>query len=344
MLSCRAIAGSETNPAKLSDDTCGSLSYWIAPNDSLGSFSLPYQWQLALNVRRSQAQWRTALAAELANRFSGDPGPIDVGFAIHGFANAASDSVAGLAQQGDALALCGYRGLVVNASWPSDTYTYGGAQDNACNPLTGAMLQDIFATIAFLRGKFAPHTVRVTLFCHSMGNYVLAQNASAYGTPGALDSIMMLAADVDYHLFDPSSSVYPQGVAVCGLTPGPVLAFFSSADTVLRISGIDNGVDRLGYSGPSNGHATRPPNALACDITAITTSGATEVFTPYDCYTSLVGTGSLVHACSKMIPAIVATQVLLAQGAPASEILRSRRAREGDQLVGFHAHAAHVGE
>ena len=339
MLSCREIGQSDMNPADLSDNYCGDLSYWIAPNDALGPFALPYQWQLTLHVRRSQSQWRNALAAELTTRYTGDDGPIDVGFAIHGFGNAATDSVSGLAQQGDALALCGYRGLVVNASWPSDTDTYGGAQENASDPRTGAMVQEIFTTIDFLRQKFGTRPVRVTLFCHSMGNYVLAQNAGTYGTPGALDSIMLLAADVDYRLFDPTAPapVYAQGTAVAALTGGGVVCFFSGADTVLWDSGIWNGVDRLGYTGPSNGHSTRPPNVFACDITAISSSGATQVFTPYDCYTSAVGTGSLVHDCSKMIPAIVATQVLLAQGMPATEILRTREVREGDRVVAFDA-------
>lgn len=336
MLSCRQIAAGDTNPANLSDNSCGDLSYWVAPNDGLGTMFLPYQWNLTLSVRKDQASWRNALAAELTNRFQNDTGPIDVGFAIHGYENAASDSVSGLAQQGNNLALCGYRGLVVNASWPSDTgvYDYFGAQANARDPKTGAMLKEIFATITFLRQKFTGRTVRVTLFCHSMGNYVLAQNAAAYGTPGALDSIMMLAADVDHRLFDPSGPVYAQGVAVSKLTPNGVVCFFSGADTVLWDSGIINGVDRLGYTGPSNPHSTRPANVYACDITQITSSGALSVFTPYDCYTSAVGTGSLVHACSKMIPSIVAVQVLLAQGLPPGQVLKDRVVREGDREVG----------
>lgn len=330
MMSCRLIPAGDTNPADLSDNYCGDLSYWVGPNDGLGKMFLPYQWNLTRFVRSSgQTAWRNALAAELTNRFTDDSGPIDVGFA-----NAASDSVSGLTQQGDTLALCGYRGLVVNVSWPSYTDTYGGAQENARDPRTGALFADIFATLAFLRQKFTGRTVRATLFCHSMGNYVMAQNAAGYGTPGALDSIMMLAADVDYRLFDPNGPVYPQGLAVSQLTPDGVVCFFSGADTVLWDSGIVNGVDRLGYTGPSNPHSTRPPNVFACDITTITNSGALTVFTPYDCYTSLAGTGSLVHACSKMIPAIVATQVLLAQGMPPSEILPQRQVREGDREIG----------
>ena len=334
MLSCRLIDDGDTNPAHLSDNYCGGLSYWVAPNDGLGNMFLPYQWNLLLCVRKDQTPWRNALAAELTNRFQGDTGPIDVGFSIHGFDNAALDSVAGLAQQGDALSLCGYRGVVVNVSWPSYTDTYGGAQENARDKRTGVLLGEVFATIAFLRQKFTGRTVRVTLFCHSMGNYVLAEHASKHGMAGALDSIMMLAADVDYQLFDPTGPVhvYAQGLAVSKLTPNCVVCFFSGADMVLYYSGFDNGVDRLGYTGPSNPHSTRPPNVFACDITSITNSGALSVFTPYDCYTSVVGTGSLVHACSKMIPSVVATQVVLAQGLPPSEILREKVVREGDRV------------
>lgn len=346
MLSCRQIASGDTNPAHLSDNVCGDLSYWIGPNDGLGPMFLPYQWNLSLFARsKDQTQWRNALAAELANRFQNDTGPIDVGFAIHGYENAASDSVSGLAQQGNTLALCGYRGLVVNMSWPSDTgvYDYFGAQANARDPRTGAMFAQVFATVAFLRQKFTSRTVRATLFCHSMGNYVMAENAAAYGTAGALDSIMMLAADVDHRLFDPKGPVYAQGVAVSGLTPNGVVCFFSGADTVLWDSGIVNGVDRLGYTGPSNPHSTRPPNTYACDITQITNSGALSVFTPYDCYTMAVGTGSLVHACSKVIPSIAAVQVLLAQGLPPGQVLKSREVREGDREVGVTRAMEEVG-
>ena len=111
MLSCRQIASGDTNPANLSDNYCGDLSYWVAPNDGLGTMFLPYQWNLTLCVRKDQTQWRNALAAELANRFHGDTSPIDVGFAIHGFANAASVHETSTAELAVGLALAAQRHL-----------------------------------------------------------------------------------------------------------------------------------------------------------------------------------------------------------------------------------------
>jgi esterase/lipase superfamily enzyme len=105
---------------------------------------------------------------------------------------------------------------------------------------------------------------KVSMIAHSMGNYVMQKAMSAAWTrknqpllASMLNQLVMVAADVDNDLFEPSASDGSDGNAVANLTYR-ITALYSGRDAVLGASaGLKHfGARRLGRSGL----AVRPPS------------------------------------------------------------------------------------
>ncbi|PYQ54803.1 MAG: hypothetical protein DMF53_28975, partial [Acidobacteria bacterium] len=207
------------------------------------------------------------------------------------------------------------RGILVGVSWPSNTWTYGGAQTNAA--ASKALLSACGQVVTRLRAH-AGRPVRATLFCHSMGNYLLSTSLVNGATLPPIDSIFLLAADVDYALWDPKSTSYPQGVAVAKAARH-LYVLYTPNDTVLGDSGWVNWVYRLGYYGAKS-VAQLPKNVSQIDYSAWGNDPYCLDYVPYSYYNTLAGTGALIHSSSKFVPDLISFQNHALRNLPQSSL------------------------
>jgi hypothetical protein len=274
------------------DDQIGPVVYQRAPNYN----DRAYKRDGFVNV--SVDDWAGALAADLAARYAGSSDPWDLAFYIHGYATSEPYGRIGLESFGLALSAVGVdRGILVGVSWPSDTYTYGGAQDNAV--ASTALINAVGKIITRVRATTSAR-VRVSIFCHSMGNYLLSTTLSGTAKLPGVDSLFMLAADVGFDVWVPASGNYPQGLALAAAAT-QLYVFHTTNDTVLWDSGVINDDRRLGYQGASSG-STVPPNVAQFDYSAYGQVPYCEDYVPYSDWNYGAWTGALVHSSSKFVP------------------------------------------
>jgi hypothetical protein len=289
------------------DNYIGPLSWQNAPNHS----DRPYKSE-GFKAYPADA-WTESLIGDLRDRYQGSTDTYDIAFYIHGYATSEKYARIGLESLGLGLTSVGFdRGILVGVSWPSNTWTYGGAQTNAT--MSGPLLTACGNIVGRLRYELK-RAVRATLFCHSMGNY-LASTTLAAGSAKlpAIDSIFMLAADVDYALWDPKGSSYAQGIAIKSAAK-QVYVLYTQNDTVLRDSGIINNQTRLGYYGAKS-VSQLPSNVAQFDYSAWGNDPYCNDYVPYSYYNSLAGTGALIHSSSKFIPDLLSFEVAGMQNVP----------------------------
>lgn len=285
------------------DGTIGPVTFQTAPNHMDRRYkSGPFS-----------AKPADAFIHALTSDLAAEQGSVfDVAFYVHGFGTSEFYGRTGFEQYGLALTGVGFdRGILVGVSWPSNTWTYGGAQTNASN--STALVSACGVVLSRLRSSL-PHPVRATFLCHSMGNYLLSTTLAGGASLPQLDSLFMLAADVDYDLWNPNGGSYPQGQAIQRAAKH-VYVFYTTNDTVLRESGIINDETRLGYSGAKT-VSQIPPNVSQFDYSAQGNYDTCKDFVPYSYYTSAAGGGSLVHSSSKFDPDVVNFTRVVMQSAP----------------------------
>lgn len=291
--------------------TIGPLTYHYAPNN----MDRPYK-SSGFSVVPSNS-WMTSLTQDLATRYQGSAGPVDIMFYIHGYATSGEYAKIGLEGLGLGLTSVGIdRGILVGVSWPSNTWTYGEAQSNAA--ASGALLTACGNVIIALR-SILKTTVRATLFCHSMGNYLLGSTLAAKtGVLPPVDSIFMLAADIDYAIWSPGTANYAQGVAIQKAAK-QMYVLYTANDTVLRDSGWVNWDYRLGYFGAKSPN-TLPANVAQFDYSAYGNDPYCNDYVPYSYYNTVAGTGALVHSSSKFIPDLLSFEAHCLQNVPAGSL------------------------
>lgn len=273
------------------DDTLGPVTYQRAPNH----LDRPYKSEGFESV--AWGDWAAALITDLHARYDGSDDPWDLAFYVHGFETSEAYGRKGLESLGLALTSVGFdRGLLVGVSWPSDTWLYSSAQTNArgSNALMGAVAKTIKAV------QSTGAQVRVSLFCHSMGNYLAGYTMANGAALPHLDSLFLLAADVDNTLWQSGTPSAPLGDALAAAAT-QVYVFYTANDTVLRESGIINDVTRLGYSGAAPG-TTVPGNVAQLDYSGYGNDPYCLDYVPYSYYATGASTGSLVHSSSKFVP------------------------------------------
>ncbi len=289
----------------------GPVTYQTAPNNNQRPYlSTPFK------VVPGDA-WNHALAADLETRYAGSSDVWDIAFYIHGYATSERYAQLGLESYGLLLSSVGFdRGILVGVSWPSSTWTYGGAQTNAA--ASKALLSACGQVVTRLRANIGRRPVRATIFCHSMGNYLLSMSLVNGATLPSIDSIFLLAADVDYALWDRTSTSYPQGVAVAKAA-GHAYVLYTPNDRVLGDSGWVNWAYRLGYYGAKSA-AQLPKNVSQLDYSAWGNDPYCLDYVPYSYYNTLAGTGALVHSSSKFVPDLISFQNHALRNVPQSSL------------------------
>jgi esterase/lipase superfamily enzyme len=292
-------------PEGSSNPTPGSVRFLIGANASLERST-----EDLANIADVPADaWMHTLRADLSA--TAVAGRQSLGVYIHGFATTYSDAVAGLAAYSLAMAGAGFPGVVVGVTWPSDTYSdfdhtsYYYAQQNALQSL--ALLQQVMRSIASI--QTAVPTVDVSLACHSMGNFLLAELASQLVGPLPRPiNVMMLAADVDNGQFAAGN---PGGKAVAALA-SQVSIYYSTNDDVLYASGWINDDIRLGYSGPST-YGNLPANVVGIDCAAVAQTDVCDWSVPSE-YVSVGDDG--VHSSYRFVPCMIQDQMQQHFGLP----------------------------
>jgi esterase/lipase superfamily enzyme len=162
---------------------------------------------------------------------------------------------------------------------------------------------------------------KVSMIAHSMGNYLLQKAAKATWTrknqpllASLMNQVVMVAADVDNTLFDPSSPGSVDGDALANLSYR-ITALYSGRDAVLGASaGLKHfGERRLGRSGLS----TRPPpgksNVWDVDCSSFFTA-STSGLSVHGAYFEAPGTLLLMRKVLTGIDRIVLQTLGLTQG------------------------------
>ena len=180
------------------------------------------------------------------------------------------------------------RGVTIGFSWPSFNlvdsaahycaYHWDSPPERMSTPnIRANIIDSAFATLSLLSAlsglREEISELRFNVVCHSEGNYVLMLASSILVKPWlsgiAIDDIVLLAADVnrvalqqlsDSSSFDQGQGLYkgPGSAWVMTLIAGTTWVFFSGHDTTLESSNVvytdchnPDGLDRLGYSGPT---------------------------------------------------------------------------------------------
>lgn len=256
------------------------LSYWVAdagPVDRLSS------WK-----RVSLKEFRTLLVAA-ADAFPALPHgehekQSHIGFFVHGYNNAWDDAARHYEKVcKDLFSGTSSLGLCILYTWPSDGSVLGYYPDRADARLCALDFADVLsvlydwllekqndAVVADERAREGkPPTLvackaKISIIAHSMGNYVTQRALATVWTRKnqpllvtLVNQLVMVAADVDNDLFEPSGDDGRDGFAVSNLTYR-ITALYSGRDAVLGASaGLKHfGTRRLGRSGL----AVRPPS------------------------------------------------------------------------------------
>ena len=160
-------------------------------------------------------------------------------------------------------------GLCISFDWPSMgsviDYLPDRLHARECASDLADVLSELFDWLLTKQAAAAQDPklackAKVSLISHSMGNYVLQKAMAAAWTRknqpllvSLLNQLIMVAADVDSDLFDPSASDGSDGTAVANLTYR-ITSLYSGRDAALGASaGLKHfGTRRLGRSGLAN--------------------------------------------------------------------------------------------
>src|SRR5882762_6751960 len=241
----------------------GPLSYWVSDQGPLTTFK---NWK-----KRSADDFKKLLVAA-ANRFPAldhaeNENQSHVSFFVHGYNNGWKDA----AQRYEKLCADLYHGdgglgLCISFDWPSCGSVLGYLPDRGRARECANNLADVLSQLydwLITKQDAAVDDVKdackakVSMICHSMGNYVLQKAMVAAWTRknqpllvSLINQLVMVAADVDNDLFESDASDGTDGDAIANLTYR-VTAFYSGRDAVLGASaGLKHfGTRRLGRSG-----------------------------------------------------------------------------------------------
>jgi len=260
MISNRAIAdGSFTGDL-------GELGFFVADQGPLDDFK---------NWRQISRDDFKALLTQAADQFpdlaqGNNEDQSHVTFFVHGYNNSWQEAArryeklcADIFSGADSMGLC------ISFDWPSKGSVIDYLPDRLHARECANDLADVLSELFdWLIGKQAIAAKDSTLACkakvslisHSMGNYVLQKAMAAAWTRknqpllvSLLNQLVMVAADVDSDLFDPTASDGNDGNAVANLTYR-ITSLYSGRDAVLGASaGLKHfGARRLGRSGLAN--------------------------------------------------------------------------------------------
>jgi esterase/lipase superfamily enzyme len=253
----------------------GPLQYFIA-DDDYDPTATP-QVNLAKWTSVSAAKFKTLLLGATDNFPALAPGANEdqshVTLLIHGYNNGWDDAAQlyqkvckSLYTGPDSLGVC------ISFDWPSLGSLLGYLPDRDHARDCAGDLADILSQLydwllqkqqATAKNPADACKAKISLIAHSMGNYVTQKALATAWTRknqpllvSLINQLVMIAADVDNDLFEPTSSDGMDGNAVANLTYR-ITSLFSGRDAVLGASaGLKHfGARRLGRSGL----AVRPP-------------------------------------------------------------------------------------
>jgi esterase/lipase superfamily enzyme len=239
------------------------LSYWISDKGHLDTFG---NWQ---NI--PEDEFKSSLIAA-ADQFpivedSNNENQSHITFFVHGYNNGWQDAARRYEK------LCGDLfsdglGLCISFDWPSfgsvvDYLPDRGHARQSADDLSN-VLSEIFDWLiekqkVAIKDPALACKAKLSLICHSMGNYVLQKAMAAVWTRknqpllvSLINQLIMVAADVDNDLFESNASDGSDGDAVANLTYR-ISVLYSGRDAVLGASaGLKHfGTRRLGRSGLS---------------------------------------------------------------------------------------------
>ena len=249
----------------------GGITYWVSDG---GPLDQPESW-----TKASANQFKTLLLGavdQFPNLEHGNhENQSQVALFVHGYNVDWKDAARRYEK------LCGdlfnggqNLGICVSFDWPSCGSILGYLPDRAhareCAADLADVLSDLFEILRERQLAVENDTAdackaKVALIGHSMGNYLTQKALSTVWTRknqplsvSLINQLVMVAADVDNDLFEPTGSDSTDGNAVANLSYR-VTALYSGRDAVLGASaGLKHfGTRRLGRSGLSG----RPPGA-----------------------------------------------------------------------------------
>lgn len=183
---------------------------------------------------------------------------------VHGFDNTFEDAITRAAFNREFLAASGKPGTdttVLAFSWPSlgkivsfPVLDADYRHDQNMARLSGIHLMTFFARIEPLLRQARANGCRTYLLAHSMGNLALesaVENWFLHGNGNAeLFHVAVLAAgDCGFDAFGQPNRAGLDGLP---LLASRVSTYYSTEDDVLKLSGVINGMQRLGQDGPRN--------------------------------------------------------------------------------------------
>ncbi len=192
---------------------------------------------------------------------------------VHGFDNTFEDAITRAAFNREFLAASGETGTdttVLAFSWPSlgqlvsfPVLDADYRHDQNMARLSGLHLMTFFAQLEPLLRTARANSCRTYLLAHSMGNLALqsaVENWFLHGNGNAalFDVAILAAGDCGFDAFAQPNLA---GLAGLSLLSQRISIFHSSADQILDVSAVVNGLRRLGHDGPKDGTdpTTFPP-------------------------------------------------------------------------------------
>ncbi|MFI4999689.1 MAG: alpha/beta hydrolase [Reyranellales bacterium] len=190
----------------------------------------------------------------------------DVLIFVHGAANSFTDAITRAAYNQTWLAASGLPNStfdVIAFTWPATPYHFANIlgdledykQDQRMATASAAQFSDFLNQMAALRSEMSQlGRRRMSLLCHSMGNFMLG---------GALQAVLQ-GKDFDAPIFDevilaaadePATTFNTPNQRLAGLAQvgSEITVYYNNDDILMRLSHIANGgVHRLGYDGPAN--------------------------------------------------------------------------------------------
>ena len=250
----------------------GSLTFWTSDADA-SALSSVASWR---NTSPDDFKQQLIAAAGEFPFFS--PGDNErqqhVSFFIHGYNTGWEDAALRYGKiASNMFNGPGGLGLCVSFDWPSYGNILGYFPDREhakdCAVDLTTVLSEVYDWLLVMQkaAKTNPANAcraKVSIISHSMGNFLLQKASNATWTrknqprlASLMNQVVMVAADVDYNLFDPGSSDADDGNALSNLSYR-ITSLFSGRDAVLGASaGLKHfGERRLGRSGLAN----RPPD------------------------------------------------------------------------------------
>jgi hypothetical protein len=262
----------------------------------------------------TQAKWIGMLADDIYTLYQDKTKPVILSFYIHGFDTSAVDARIGHVWYGSRLYANGLsQGLVVGVSWPSncDFPSSGRANAEASYALFSAALETIPLVKAALANKYGANAPALTtsIICHSMGNYLMSTTLGDGNVPnyqGAVDTVLMLAPDVDYSIFTQNSPVKAQGEAISQMASGRVVVFWCLNDEVLQADEYAGDWCVLGYRGPQQPISNNTPNVVFTNCINVATYDIGVLYVPAD-----YGSTTIVHSSYRFVPLLVSVEAVL---------------------------------